>query len=253
MKIPFEPVLFGYPLNIHLILEYASTFIAFRYYLYLRKNQTDLISTNNRLTIIIGAIIGAVIGSRLVAYLENPITYLDIPTIINLLNNKTVMGGLFGGLLGVEIAKFICKEKNSSGNLFTFPLIVGIFIGRIGCFLTGINEFTYGKETTFFMGMNLGDGIKRHPTSLYELIFLIFLFIFLKAIEKKCSQHPGLLFKIFMLSYFGFRFCIEFIKPNVFFTLGLSSIQILCIICWIYYLPTLKKIINYAYQKIYVL
>ena len=45
-------------------------------------------------------------------------------------------------------------EKNSSGDLFTLPIILGIFIGRIGCFLTGINEFTYGKETNSFLGMN---------------------------------------------------------------------------------------------------
>ena len=55
------------------------------------------------------------------------------------------MGGLFGGLLGVELAKKIIGEKQSSGDLFVFPIILGIFIGRIGCFLSGINEFTYGK------------------------------------------------------------------------------------------------------------
>ena len=87
------------------------------------------------------------------------------------------MGGLFGGLLGVELAKKIIGERQSSGDLFTLPIIAGIFIGRIGCFLAGTNEFTYGSETTFFFGMNLGDDVLRHPLALYELVFLILLFI----------------------------------------------------------------------------
>ena len=145
------------------------------------------------------------------------------------------MGGLFGGLLGVELVKSIIGEKQSSGDLFVFPIILGIFIGRIGCFLSGVNEFTYGKETTSIFGMDLGDGLMRHPTSLYELIFLIILFFVLKKIQKKVLLKNGDLFKIFMLSYFGFRFFIEFLKPNVFYVFGLSSIQILCVICWLYY------------------
>jgi prolipoprotein diacylglyceryltransferase len=122
-----------------------------------------------------------------------------------------------------------------------FPIILGIFIGRIGCFLSGINEFTYGNQTSFFTGMDLGDGVLRHPTSLYELVFLVLLFIVLKYFKNNVSLKNGDLFKIFMLSYFGFRFFIEFLKPNVFYTIGLSSIQILCIICWLYYKPLLTS------------
>ena len=164
------------------------------------------------------------------------------------------MGGLFGGLIGVEISKKIIGEVNSSGDLFTLPLIIGIFIGRIGCFLSGTNEFTYGIETSMISGMDLGDGVLRHPIALYELIFLMLLYACIWKLRKK---NPGLasgdLFKIFMLSYFGFRFLIEFIKPNIFFILGLSSIQWLCILCWVYYFSTLKQVIHNAYSKLYIL
>ncbi|APX98957.1 prolipoprotein diacylglyceryl transferase family protein [Lacinutrix venerupis] len=235
MQIPFEPVILGYNINIHLVLEYLAFFIAFRYYVYLRKHSIDVISGSNRLSIILGAAIGALIGSRLVGLLENPFVNWTQANILNLLNTKTIMGGLFGGLLGVELAKKYIGETHSSGDLFVFPILLGIFIGRIGCFLSGVKEFTYGKETSSIFGMNLGDGLLRHPTSLYELFFLILLFVFLKYLQKKATLKNGDLFKVFMLSYFGFRFCIEFLKPNVFYVLGLSSIQILCVICWLYY------------------
>lgn len=245
MTIPFEPILFGYEINVHLILEYLAFFIAFRYYVFLRRSSTDVIRNSNRLSIILGAAIGALIGSRIVAILENPIFTFDVPVLITLLNSKTIMGGLFGGLLGVEIAKKIIGEKQSSGDLFVFPIIVGIFIGRIGCFLSGIKEFTYGKVTTFFLGMDLGDGLKRHPIALYELLFLLLLFVFLWKLKQRNLKN-GRLFQYFMISYFAFRFFIEFLKPNVFFIVGLSSIQILCLICWFYYYKTILNLFKNA-------
>lgn len=253
MTIPFEPTIAGIKLNIHLILEYLAFFIAFRYYVSIRKKIADDISDKNRLSIILGAIVGAIIGSRVIGYLENPLITFNTSNLIQLLNTKSIMGGLFGGLLGVEVSKKIIKETKSSGDLFTFPIIVGIIIGRIGCFLSGIKEFTYGKETDFFMGMNLGDGKMRHPTSLYEILFLIILFILLKKINNLTKNEDGLQFKVFMIAYFGFRFFIEFLKPNTFYVLGFSSIQFLCITCWIYYIPTLNKLIKYAYKKIHLL
>ena len=241
MDIPFLPVVFGYNINIHLVIEYLAFFIAFRYYVFLRRRRKDIISSNNRLSIILGAALGALIGSRLVGFLENPLINFSQENMIQLLNTKTVMGGLFGGLLGVEFAKKRIGEKRSSGDLFVFPIILGVFIGRIGCFLSGINEFTYGNETSSIFGMDLGDGLLRHPTSLYELFFLAFLFLGLKKLKQKASLKNGALFKWFMILYFGFRFFIEFLKPNIFYILGLSTIQLLCLICWLYYYKFIIK------------
>lgn len=220
-------------------------FIGYRYYIFLRKSSTDLIPNLNRLSIILGAAIGAFFGSRIVAFLENPIFTFNFSVLFILLNSKTIMGGLFGGLLGVEVSKKIIKEKQSSGDLFVFPIIVGIFIGRIGCFLSGINEFTYGKVTTFFLGMNLGDHVKRHPIVLYELVYLMFLFLFLSKL-KRLNLKNGLLFQYFMISYFIFRFLIEFLKPNIYFIFGLSSIQILCLLCLLYYHKTIFNLFKNA-------
>nr|BFF38920.1 prolipoprotein diacylglyceryl transferase [Tenacibaculum mesophilum] len=250
LKLPFEPILFGYTINIHLVLEYLAFFLAFRYYVFLGKKKEDDISSQNRLSIILGAAAGALIGSRLVGVLENPLVTFSTENIIQILNTKTIMGGLFGGLLGVEIAKKIIGETKSSGDLFVLPIIVGIFIGRIGCFLSGINEFTYGRETASFLGMDLGDGVLRHPVALYELVFLVGLFISLKYLKKEYILQSGELFKFFMLAYFGFRFCIEFLKPNTFLIFGLSTIQILCIVCYVYYTKFIILKIKNARKKI---
>ena len=244
MAIPFEPKIGDWTINVHLILEYVSFFVAYRYYLYLRNRSQDRITTSNRLSIILGAALGALIGSRFVGFLENPIVDLSNMSLLRLYNVKTIMGGLFGGLLGVEIAKKFLKENNSSGDLFTLPIILGIFIGRIGCFLSGTNEFTYGKETAAITGMDLGDGLLRHPIALYELVFLALLFLACRHLYRQKWLESGILFQYFMLSYFGFRFCIEFIKPNSFFIIGLSSIQWLCVICFVYYYKTIFRMLG---------
>jgi len=253
LSLPFEPILFGVKVNMHLVLEYLAFFVAFRYYIFLRKKSSDTISSNNRLSIIVGAIFGALLFSRLIAFFENPIVHYEQGW-ISIINNKTIMGGLFGGLLGVELAKKIIGEKQSSGDLFTLPIICGIIIGRIGCFLAGIKEFTYGIKTSSFLGINLGDGFQRHPIALYEIAFLLLIFVFINRLQKKSNVlENGTHFKIFMISYFTFRFCIEFIKPNTFFILGLSSIQYLCLICILYYAKTLRKGIIYAGKKLHLL
>jgi phosphatidylglycerol---prolipoprotein diacylglyceryl transferase len=251
-EIPFEPSIGGITINIHLILEYVAFFVAYRYYVYLKKNSNDTISSSNRLSIVLGAAVGAFVGSRVMGLLENPNVADTSIDFLMLYNVKTITGGLFGGLLGVELAKKIIGEKTSSGDLFTLPLIVGIFIGRIGCFLSGTNEFTYGVATSSIFGMDLGDGIPRHPVTLYELIFLSIIFLILKRLYDERTLENGMLFKIFMLSYFAFRFLIEFIKPNVFFVAGLSSIQWLCILCFLYYRKTLTSLFR-ANKKVHIL
>lgn len=238
-SIPFEPNIAGIKINIHLILEYAAFFIAYRYYSFQKKHKADPIPELNRLYIIAGAAFGALIGSRLIGFLENPVVSSPNLSFFQLYNTKTIMGGLFGGLVGVELTKKLIKEKSSSGDLFTLPIITGLFIGRIGCFLSGTNEFTYGTVTEVPWAMNLGDGQLRHPIVLYELIFLVVLYIVLYRLYQNRQLPSGDLFKIFMLCYFGFRFLVDFIKPNVFFVIGLSSIQWLCIICFVYYYRTL--------------
>lgn len=253
MQIPFEPILFGKKINVHLILEYVAFFSAFRYYLYLRRQSTDIISTSNRLSIILGATLGALLGSRIMGFLEYPFLEFSTTNILKLLQVKTIMGGLFGGLLGVEITKWKIKETNSSGDLFTRPIIAGIFIGRIGCFLSGTTEFTYGTITHSIFGMDLGDGLMRHPIALYELLFLLMLFFFIRKLSRSKDLERGLIFKYFMLLYFGFRFVIEFMKPNEFLLLGLSSIQWLCMVCYLYYYKTILNIFGYAHQKVHIL
>ena len=93
----------------------------------------------------------------------------------------------------------------------------------------GIFEETYGVPSTLPWAMNLGDGILRHPVCLYEIAFLVTLWISIKQIDKRLSLANGAKFKLFMMGYLLFRLLLDFIKPHYTFNIGLSTIQLTCI------------------------
>jgi phosphatidylglycerol:prolipoprotein diacylglycerol transferase len=221
---------------LHVVLEAAGFFVGFRYFLYLRRKQGDTIPQHKRIWLLIAAIFGALIGSRIIGSLERPYELFITNNIWDYIySNKTVLGGFLGGLLAVELTKLIIKENHSSGDLMVYPIILALIIGRIGCFSMGIYEETYGIPTHFFTGMNLGDGIMRHPVALYEIFFLIALWISLVQIEKKYTLSNGSRFRIFMIAYLLYRFFVDFIKPPYFSIFGLTTIQLTSLLGLIYY------------------
>ena len=243
MTFPFQFKIFEETFYWHFVFETLAFFVGIRIYYYLKKRTNDPISDINRLIIMIGAMIGALIGSRVIALLENP-SQIANQTFLTFYQNKTVAGGFLGGLFGVEIIKKIVGVKIASGDLYVIPIIAALFIGRIGCFSMGIAEPTYGNETTFFTGMNLGDGLRRHPVALYEMLFMILLFIFFQSIKNKTLIN-GDRFKLFMVSYFLFRFLVEFIKPYEPLFLNLSSIQWSSIFIFGYYWKFLFRMLAF--------
>jgi phosphatidylglycerol:prolipoprotein diacylglycerol transferase len=225
---------------LHTVMETLGIFIGFRYFLYLRKKKGDVIEESNRTWIVIGAIFGALLGSRLIGALEDPVAWFQSPhPLLYFYQNKTVVGGFLGGLLGVEVLKKFIGEREASGDLFVFPMLLALIIGRIGCFSMGVYEETYGLPTSFFTGMNLGDNVLRHPVALYEIGFLVCLWITLYQFKKQVVLQNGALFKLFMIAYLLFRFCLDFFKPHYTYSIGLSTIQLTCLAGILYYLPYL--------------
>ena len=236
---------------VHAILEILAFFAGFRYFIWLRRKQGDSITRSNRAWIIIGVIFGALIGSRLIGGLEDPpqINKAD-NVLLYFYQNKTVLGGFLGGLLGVELVKKIIGEKKASGDLFVYPIILALIIGRIGCFTMGVYEETYGTQSNLPWAMDLGDGILRHPVTLYEIVFLVMLWITLARTKNKFPLNEGALFKLFMIAYILFRFLLDFIKPHYTFSIGLSTIQITCLAGLVYYYAYIihpKKLIKISY------
>ena len=137
------------------------------------------------------------------------------------------------------------RRADGHGDLYVFPLIVGIAVGRVGCFLTGLADDTYGTATSLPWGVDFGDGVARHPTQLYEIAFLAALAAAL-AWRARRPYPRGDLFKLFMAAYLGWRLLIDFIKPAHATLLGLSAIQLACIAGLAWYAPHLPRLLGFV-------
>jgi len=165
-------------------------------------------------------IFGTVIGARLGHCLfYNPEYYLSNPIEIF----KVWEGGLasHGAAIGILTALYLfSKKKKNYPMLWTLDRVV-IVVALAGTFIRLGNLFNseiIGKPTdvSWAFIFTAVDDIPRHPAQLYEsiayfIVFLILLFIYYKGVEKNKS---GLLFGLFLVLVFTFRFFIEFVKEN---------------------------------------
>ena len=206
-----------------------------------RKSGTgDLLEEDQRWLIIATAAIGALLGSRILGLLEQVFRLHITWGTFLLPGGRTTVGGLLGGWIAVGLIKRLRGVRGRAGDLFAVPLCLGIAIGRIGCFLAGSADGTYGAATSLPWGVNFGDGIPRHPTQLYEILFLSALGFFLHRYSEK--PHPeGAAFHIFLVAYLAWRLAIDFLKPQP-LIFGLNLIQWACIAGILALLPDLMRL-----------
>jgi len=225
----------------HFFFESIAYAVAFRIYVAQRRTAGDFLDTSTRWNIIIAAVAGAAIGSKLLYCFENPpLTAQNWTNVAYLLAGKTMVGGLLGGTIAVEIAKRSTGLRRRTGDLFAIPLAVGIAIGRIGCFLAGKQDDTYGIPTSLPWGLDLGDGIRRHPVQLYEMAaMLILAFLLARVSQPKFAE--GDRFRIFVLAYYSWRLLIDFLKPGVRYE-GLTVLQWVCAAALVWYARDLWRI-----------
>jgi phosphatidylglycerol---prolipoprotein diacylglyceryl transferase len=128
--------------------------------------------------------------------------------------SHSIAGALAGGIVAVELYKLACGIRGSTGAIWVGPLALGIAVGRWGCLIAGLPDETYGVPTALPWGVDLGDGIARHPVQLYEsLAMLAFLGVYLAALARRARWTRERAFYLFILFYAAQRFVWEFLKP----------------------------------------
>ena len=233
----------GFPPVVHTVFEIAAVAAGARLYASRRDKTGDVIPDARRVSVLIGAAVGALVGSRALAALEHPGLFdgaTPLQTVALLMGVKTIVGGLLGALVGVEATKAALGERTRTGDLYVFPLLLAIAVGRVGCLLAGVKDSTAGLPTTLPWAMDQGDGVLRHPTALYEILFLGALALVLREIQRRVHLAPGALFALFLAAYLAWRLAVEFLKPVVALhvggaSLGVSAIQAACILGLLHY------------------
>lgn len=197
-------------------------------YNHARHRTGDVLDKQQRWSVITAAALGALVGSRLLGLLEQaPARHIALSQIVSPSGGKTIVGGLLGGWLSVEIAKKLKGIRTRTGDLFVVPLCIGIGVGRIGCLLAGLVDDTYGTPTRLPWAVDFGDGVSRHPTQAYEILFLAALAMALHVVSRR-PHEAGLRFRLFMAAYLLWRLLVDFLKPQPLVG-GLNPIQWACI------------------------
>lgn len=228
---------------VHGAFEWAAIFAGAR--LYLRSAHTSLraLGKTRNFAVILGCVIGAALGNKLVHWIHHADQWpllARAPWLI--LQGQSIVGGLLGGLIGVELGKKYAGVTASTGDRFVVPILVGLFLGRIGCFIAGLQDDTYGNPTSMPWGVDFGDGIARHPTQIYDMLFAVAALALLRAARPVLSREPGLQFKLLLAGYLLWRLVIDGLKPVPYeFAAGLSGIQIVCALALVLYLPLLVR------------
>ena len=152
------------------------------------------------------------------------------PWIHWLSDGKTVLGGIFGGYISVEITKAWLGIHQRTGDVFAIPIAVGMSIGRLGCFVGGC---CYGIPTQLPWGVAFASApdrgeYLRHPTQIYESLFHAIAIVGLIELERR-EWFAGQRLKLYLLSYLLFRFLTEYIRPEPILFSGLTAYQVACL------------------------
>ncbi len=187
----------------------------------LKVRKSDIqISFEQAADLFFYTVLSAIVGSRLLFVLVNLDSYLRNP--LNIF--RIWEGGLvfYGGLiLAVGVSIWYMKRHHlpiwKLADLVSPPIALGLFFGRMGCFLAGC---CYGKETSLFCGVIFTNAnslarlnVPLHPTQLYDAGNGLALFLFLSWFGKKKS-FDGEIFWLFLLLYSVGRFFVEWFRGD---------------------------------------
>jgi prolipoprotein diacylglyceryltransferase len=219
---------------LHPVFEAAGYVAGYLIYRRLRARHGDVVDDSQRWSVLAGAAVGALAGSRLLGIAEQWPTVLaawrtgQLMALLITPGGKTIAGGLLGAWIGVEIVKRCSGIRRRTGDLFALPLCVGIAIGRVGCLLAGLADDTYGKPTPVpapWWAVDFGDGVGRYPVQIFEILFLVLVGV---VVSSKITLPVGARFRIFLGSYLAWRVVIDFLKPQPLIE-GMNLIQWCCL------------------------
>lgn len=200
-------------------LLFASGFV-FGYYIMKKifKNEGLGDNTLDRLTVYVA--IATIVGARLGHCLfYEPEYYLARPLEIL----KIWHGGLasHGAAIAIPISLWLFARKERKTFIWAIDRVV-IVVALAGALIrlgNLMNSEIYGIETTLpwgFVFLQNGETAPKHPTQIYEaLAYLITFGILMRMYWKSLGKlKPGLLFGVFLVLVFGFRFFVEYVKED---------------------------------------
>ncbi|MDA9982820.1 prolipoprotein diacylglyceryl transferase [Gammaproteobacteria bacterium] len=148
---------------------------------------------------------------------------------------RSILGALLGAITAIEIYKHRKGVSGSTGAVLAVPFSLAVAIGRVGCYQSGMTDYTYGITTDLPWGVDFGDGVQRHPVQLYESLTMavVTLVLFVGLLR----QSPRALASGFYMAvgiYGVQRLMWEFLKPYGTLIGPFNLFHFLCLILVVY-------------------
>jgi phosphatidylglycerol:prolipoprotein diacylglycerol transferase len=172
---------------------------------------------SQRLAILVAGFCGGTLGAKLPFALG----LIEGASVGWFSDGKTVTTGIVGAYIAVELVKLLMNIRVKTGDSFALPLALAMVVGRLGCFFGGC---CYGTESSMIWAVDFGDGIRRHPTQLYESLFHLAMAAGL-VYATVYRLLPRQRLKLYLICYAIFRFVTEYIRPAGVWWLGLTWYQ----------------------------
>jgi phosphatidylglycerol:prolipoprotein diacylglycerol transferase len=222
--------------------------------IFYRAARREGMSAESALSIMAGCALGATLGATLMSALFVPWHELSARLAEgSAFIGRTVIGGIAGGIVGVEVCKKLIGHARSTGDAFALAIPPGHAIGRIGCLLQGC---CYGTPTSLPWGVHYPSlsfahashvarglvpstaaaSLPVHPAPLYEFAFDLGMWCLL-LVARPRLRAQGSLFRLYLTCYAAFRFLAEFFRgdslaPSGFF---LKPVQVLLLLAMFAY------------------
>lgn len=156
---------------------------------------------------------------------------------------RSIIGALLGAIVAIEIFKAGRGIRGSTGLIFVPAFSTTVVLGRVGCLLAGVADFTYGTPTGLPWGYDFGDGIPRHPVPIYESLAMgAFLAGAIVALHRRSPTFLRYGFYLMTAWYALQRYLWEFLKPYGKVLGGHNVFQLAALLLVLYSLVMMRNV-----------